>query len=180
MLSHLERKNTPSARVLFIDFSSAFNTIILQQLVEKLMLLGVDPATCNWVFSFLTKWQQAVTHQRPSWWAQAFLWGVLSPLLFSLLTHYCKPDSVLIILWSSKTTVVGLITENNESTYRMDVEQLEVWRWSHNLINNEDKTEDLSFFINTTSVIKKSTNASPLPQEAQKSRTASPPHPFNY
>lgn len=56
-LSHLEKKNT-YARVLFIDFSSAFNMIIPQQLVEKLRLLGVDIATCNWTLSFLTERQQ--------------------------------------------------------------------------------------------------------------------------
>lgn len=41
MPSHLERKNT-YARVLFINFSTAFNTIISQQLVEKLMLLALN------------------------------------------------------------------------------------------------------------------------------------------
>ncbi|XP_056138357.1 solute carrier family 23 member 1 [Lampris incognitus] len=58
-LSHLEGKNT-YARILFIDFSSAFDTIILQQLVEKLRLLDMDTGTCNWVLDFLMQRQQTV------------------------------------------------------------------------------------------------------------------------
>ena len=57
-LSHLEQKNT-YAKLLFIDFS-AFNTIIPQQLVEKLQLLKVDNSICNWVHNFLTQRQQTV------------------------------------------------------------------------------------------------------------------------
>ena len=37
-LTHLENKNS-HVRMLFIDFSSAFNTIIPQQLIQKLQLL---------------------------------------------------------------------------------------------------------------------------------------------
>ena len=61
-LSHLEEKNT-YARLLFIDFSSAFNTIIPQQLVDKLRWLNVDAGTCSWVrvrLGFLSQRQQRV------------------------------------------------------------------------------------------------------------------------
>lgn len=49
-LSHLEQMNTYGT-LLFIDFSSAFKTIIPPQLVEKLWLLKVDNDICNWVFN---------------------------------------------------------------------------------------------------------------------------------
>lgn len=42
ILSHLDRRNS-YARILFIDFSLAFNNIIPQQLKEKLSLLGQAP-----------------------------------------------------------------------------------------------------------------------------------------
>lgn len=35
-------------RVLLVDFSSAFNAILPQQLVEKAQLLEVSTSTCNW------------------------------------------------------------------------------------------------------------------------------------
>ncbi len=36
----------------FIDFSSAFNTIIPQQLIHKLNLLGLNTSLCNWILDF--------------------------------------------------------------------------------------------------------------------------------
>ncbi|KAK3516794.1 hypothetical protein QTP70_023673 [Hemibagrus guttatus] len=40
-LTHLDNKDS-YVRMLFIDFSSAFNTIIPQHLTEKLSLLGIN------------------------------------------------------------------------------------------------------------------------------------------
>ena len=92
-LSHLERKNT-YARILLIDFSSAFNTLIPQQLVEKLKMLQVDTGICNWILDFLTQRRQAVkvgsqTSRTISVSTGSPQGCVLSPLLFSLLTHDC-------------------------------------------------------------------------------------------
>ncbi|KAK3540458.1 hypothetical protein QTP70_031011 [Hemibagrus guttatus] len=52
-LTHMENKDT-YVRMLFIDFSSAFNTIIPQHLTEKLSLLGINTSLCNWILDFLT------------------------------------------------------------------------------------------------------------------------------
>ncbi|XP_068506804.1 transmembrane protein 176 isoform X8 [Syngnathus scovelli] len=46
-LAHLEEKNT-HVRMLFLDFSSAFNTIIPQRLVGKLEHLGFNTPLRNW------------------------------------------------------------------------------------------------------------------------------------
>jgi hypothetical protein len=45
---------------------------------------------------------------------------VLSPLLYSLFTHDCvaKHNFNTIIKFADDTTVVGLITDNNETAYR--------------------------------------------------------------
>ncbi len=47
-LSHLEKPNT-YIRMLFVDYSSAFNTIVPSQLINKLHALGLTPSTCNWL-----------------------------------------------------------------------------------------------------------------------------------
>ena len=47
-------------RMLFIDYSSVFNTIVPSKLVIKLETLGLDPALCNWVLDFLTGHPQVV------------------------------------------------------------------------------------------------------------------------
>ena len=58
-LSHLDKRNT-YVRLLFIDYSSAFNTIVPSKLVINLETLGLDPTLCNLVLNFLTGRPQVV------------------------------------------------------------------------------------------------------------------------
>ena len=67
-LSHLDKINT-YVRMLFIDYSSAFNTIVPSKLIIKLEALGLNPALCNWVLDFPTGRTQVVSrpqHQGPT------------------------------------------------------------------------------------------------------------------
>ena len=57
-LTHLDSKDL-YLRILFMDFNSAFNMIIPQQLTQKLDRLGVNTSLCNWL-DFLTGRLQAV------------------------------------------------------------------------------------------------------------------------
>ncbi|KAF7632849.1 hypothetical protein LDENG_00054930, partial [Lucifuga dentata] len=45
---------------LFIDFSSAFNTIIPDILIKKLLDLHLPPFICAWIKNFLTDRPQSV------------------------------------------------------------------------------------------------------------------------
>ncbi len=95
-LTHLDKKDT-YVRLLFIDFSSAFNTIIPQQLIHKLIQLGLNTSLCNWLLDFLTGRPQAVrvgsnTSSTITLNTGAPQGCVLSPLLFTLLTHDCTPS----------------------------------------------------------------------------------------
>ncbi len=58
-LTHLDKKGL-YVRMLLIDFSSAFNTNIPQQLNHKLVQLGLKTSLCNWLLDFLTGRPQAV------------------------------------------------------------------------------------------------------------------------
>ena len=58
-LANLE-ENTTHVRMLFLDFSSAFNTIIPQHLVDKLGPLGFSTPLCNWLLEFLAERPQSV------------------------------------------------------------------------------------------------------------------------
>ncbi len=59
ILQHLDRPGT-YVRILFVDFSSAFNTIIPDTLQNKLTQLSVPTSACQWITSFLTDRQQLV------------------------------------------------------------------------------------------------------------------------
>ena len=62
ILQHLETKST-YARVLFIDFSSAFNTIIPIKLYNFLLATGVNALLCQWILNFLSCRKQCVQIQ---------------------------------------------------------------------------------------------------------------------
>ena len=70
---------------------------------------------------------------------------VLSPLLFTLLTHDCsaRHPSCLIVKYADDTAVVGCITNNDESNYRQEVVQLERWCRDNNLCINAKKTKEM-------------------------------------
>ncbi len=59
VFTHLENNNT-YIRMLFVDFSSAFNTISPMKLIGKLSTLGLSTTLCNWILDFLTNRPQTV------------------------------------------------------------------------------------------------------------------------
>ncbi len=148
-LTHLENKDS-YVRMLFIDFSSAFNTIIPQQLINKLNLLGLNNSLCNWILDFLTGRPQSVrvghnTSSTTTLSTGAPQGCVFSPLLFTLLTHDCiaKFSSNHIIKFADDTTVVGLISNNEETHYREEVAQLAEWCGANNLSLNVEKSKEV-------------------------------------
>ncbi len=77
-------------RMLFIDCSSAFNTIVPSKLVIKLRGLGLNTALCDWILKFLTAVQIGSTTSSTLTLNTTALQGcVLSPLLYSLFMHDC-------------------------------------------------------------------------------------------
>ena len=77
--------------------------------------------------------------------ATLILGCVLSPLLYSLFTHDCmaRHDSNTIIKFADDTTVVGLITDNDEKAYKEEVRDLGVWYQDNNLSLNVNKTKEM-------------------------------------
>ena len=148
-LEHLEEKNT-YVRMLFVDFSSAFNTIIPQHLISKLVPLGLGTPMCNWLLDFLTDRPQSVrvgnnTSNTISLSTGSPQGCVLSPLLFTLMTHDCcaRFSTNHIMKYADDTTVVGLIRDDNELAYREEVKQLVDWCNTKNLILNVEKTKEI-------------------------------------
>ncbi len=89
-LTHLESRDS-YIRLLFLDFSSAFNTTVPQTLVNKLLLLGLTPSLCSWVLDSLTNRPQTVKIHGVSSYPITFNTGspqgcILSPLLCMILT----------------------------------------------------------------------------------------------
>jgi gmma-aminobutyric acid receptor subunit gamma/cGMP-dependent protein kinase 2 len=123
ILSHLDKRNT-YVSMLFIDYSSAFNTTVPSKLITKLRTLGLNTSICNWILDFLTGSPQV---------------PMLSPLLYFLFTHDCKT----VIKFADDTTVVDLITFNDETVYREEVRDLVVCCQDNNLSLNMIKTKEM-------------------------------------
>ncbi len=150
ILQHLESSST-YVRILFVDFSSAFNTIVPVKLIHTLQELGVNSSLCKWIYSFLCDRKQVVKICNHVSRARFLNTGapqgcVLSPLLYSVYTHFCRShsSSVLLFKFTDDTSVVGLITNNIETVYRSEVEELVRWCENNNLILNISKTKELA------------------------------------
>ena len=70
---------------------------------------------------------------------------VLSPLLYSLYTHFCQShcSSVMLYKFADDTSVVGLITKEDESSYRRGITEMVRWCEENNLILNISKTKEM-------------------------------------
>ncbi|KAK3530554.1 hypothetical protein QTP86_027916 [Hemibagrus guttatus] len=141
-LSHLEYPST-YVRMLFVDFSSAFNTIVPHKLWDKLNNLGLTTTLCSWILDFLTNRPQNVRVRNHTSATITLNTGapqgcVLSPALFTLFTHDCKPihSSNTIVNFADDTTVVGLISGNNET-------HLVEWCVESDLVLNTTKTKEI-------------------------------------
>ncbi len=149
-LTHIDSKTGNYVRLLFIDYSSAFNTIVPTKLAVKLSDLGLDTSLCDWIQDFLTDRPQVVkvgqfTSNSITLNVGAPQGCVLSPLLYSLYTHDCvsSHSSTSIIKFADDTVVLGLISNNDEAAYLHEVERLTSWCQDNCLSLNVSKTKEL-------------------------------------
>ena len=150
IVQHLDKPKS-YVRILFLDFSSAFNTIAPQKLYDKLLeSLHVDPQMCRWILDFLLNRSQVVRVQGRISEPLVLNTGapqgcVLSPLLFTLFTNDCRSshESVVLVKFSDDTTVSGLISECDESIYREEVQRMVTWCDQNNLVLNVSKTKEI-------------------------------------
>ncbi len=136
--------------MLFVDYSSEFNTIVPATLVAKLQTLGLNRSLCSCILDILTGRSQVVrmgnnTSSPLVLNTSAPQGCILSPLLYSLYTHDCTAthSSNVIIKFADDTTVIGLITDNDETAYREEVSTLTKWCQENHLSLNIDKTKEL-------------------------------------
>lgn len=148
-LTHLQHPNT-YVRMLFVDFSSAFNTVFPDMLALKLHNLGLSASLCSWISDFLTSRPQMVRigelTSAPLILSTGTPQGcVLSPTLFTLFTHDCSAThpTNLVLKFADDTTVVGLISNNDETHYREEVQRLSQWCSRNHLVLNINKTKEV-------------------------------------
>jgi len=150
LFNHAEKSKTYS-RILFIDYSSAFNTIILQNLYIKLLNDLKFPLTfSNWILDFLLNRPQLVKLGELVSSIIVINTGTpqgcpISPKLYSLFTFDCKAHLAgnHVFKFADDTTVTGLISDNNEDNYRREIDGIVNWCDNNNLFLNVSKTKEL-------------------------------------
>jgi len=147
---HLDRKSSNTVRTLFIDYSSAFNTIQPHIMIQKLDILGVPAHLQLWILNYLTDRSQYVSTKSETSRSLTLNTGapqgcVLSPVLFVLYTNDLQStnDNVKIIKYADDTAVIGLISNNDSCDYLQSVDNVNNWCDDNYLNLNVSKTKEV-------------------------------------
>ena len=148
IIEHLERRGS-YARILFVDFSSAFNTIQPHLMIRKLTDLGVGKQFVMLVHSFLTNRSQyvnvsGVCSSHVSISTGAPQGCVLSPFLYTMYTNSCRSaySNNHYFKYADDTALVGLLSDD-ETDYRSDIDNFVSWCVANCLELNVFKTKEL-------------------------------------
>src|SRR4029434_8565879 len=129
--------------------SMQLNSIVPAKLYPKLRSLGLKTSLCNWILDFLTSRPQVVRMGNLTSSSLTLSTGspqgcILCPLLYSLYTQDCVATHSynIILKFADDTTILGLISNNDETAYRDEVRGLAAWCQDNNLSLNICKTKD--------------------------------------
>ncbi|XP_051778048.1 uncharacterized protein LOC127526518 [Erpetoichthys calabaricus] len=147
-LSHLDRGSS-AVTIMFLDFSSTFNTIQPLLLRDKLTEKGVDSYLVAWIVDYLTNRPQYVRLRNCRSDIVVSNTGalqgtVLSPVLFSLYTSdfQYNSESCHVQKFADDTAIVGCIRSGQEE-YRNLIKDFVKWCDSNHLHLNTSKTKEL-------------------------------------
>jgi hypothetical protein len=147
---HLEKPGN-YARILYIDFSSAFNTMRPSTLISKLLDMNVNPALCKWVLDYLRQRPQRVRVNNTLSALKHTCIGapqgcVLSPVLFTIYTdnHRSADPSVRIVKYADDTALLGLLPAGSgEDVYFNAITSFKWQCDSDDLRLNVSKTKEM-------------------------------------
>jgi hypothetical protein len=144
--THLEKPGS-FVRILFVDFSSAFNTIQPHLMALKLLSYDVHPKLILWIVSFLVNRSQSVRFQNALSSTTSTSTGspqgtVLSPFLFTLYTNDCTgTDTTPLIKYSDDSALEDL--SNSDAIYFDEVKKFSTWCKDNYLDLNVKKTKEM-------------------------------------
>ena len=152
LYSHLERtKLGHSVRLLFFDFSSAFNTIQPHLLIKKFIDLNIPSNYCLWIMDYLTGRSQYVrldknvtsgTIMSNTGTPQG---TVLAPFLFTVYTADCRSlvEECPLIKFADDTVMAGLIDKDDDSAFRSQLTSFVDYCDQNFLELNVSKTKEM-------------------------------------
>ena len=157
VFSHLDKPGN-AIRLMFYDFSSAFNTIQPHLLVEKMKRMNVPANFIAWIFNYLTFRPQYVRLAISKGSSSTTISSktivlntgapqgtVLSPFLFTLYTadSRCTDSSCPLVKFADDTAQVAKIKGDNDLVYKEQVEKFVEWCDENHLVLNTNKTKEI-------------------------------------
>jgi hypothetical protein len=152
-LKHVDQANSSAkkhfVKILFIDFSSAFNTIQPHLMMKKLYEMNVSSTLILWINDFLTEHLQYVKFLDTISNTIVINTGapqgcVLSPMLFTLYTSDCRceNESCQLVKYADDTALVARCV-NDDVIYRSEVQRFCEWCCNNYLELNVSKTKEM-------------------------------------
>ncbi|XP_071832278.1 uncharacterized protein [Apostichopus japonicus] len=155
VVSELNCKETTIAKVLFLDFSSAFNTVLPNQLITDLSGFITEPWLLHWLAQFLTGWSRHVKLENGLSDRSEIKVGVpqggpLSALLFTLYTDEIKSGGhISITKYADDTAILCKISKsscvNDQLNYQQSVNDVVSKCDRKNLLLNAKKSKEMCF-----------------------------------
>ncbi len=142
-----------SVRIMYFDFSSAFNTIQPHILIQKLLdHASVPSSTLAWILDYLTNRSQYVKITCNDTLSKCIKSNtgapqgtVLAPFLFTLYTSDCRSSepSCPLIKFADDTAMMGLITNDDDAAYQQQLFQFVNYCDANFLELNVSKTKEM-------------------------------------
>ena len=150
--SHLDKVGT-YARILFVDFSSTFNTIQPHLMIKKLMDRNVNSELMIWIYKFLTGRQQYIRFKDAYSKSTIINTGapqgcVLSASLFTIYVsdNGSNNERCTIIKYADDTVIIGLLDQKDDlddNFYTAEVDHFCTWCQDNFLDLNVKKTKEM-------------------------------------
>lgn len=148
----IDKKNVVGA--VLLDFSSAFDLLDHELLLEKLELYGFSGHTVGWFASYLSNRAQCVFYNGSFSLSKELQCGVpqgscLGPLLFSIFTNDLPLvlDHAKAVMYADDTTIYlpASTADTLSSTLDRELKSVAMWAHANKLLLNTTKTKSILF-----------------------------------
>jgi hypothetical protein len=133
-------------RCVFLDFSSAFNTIDRRKILNALVQYGASQWCTNWLSDYFSNRLQYTVFNGKTSSSALNCWGVLqgavlSPLFFNLYTDKlaASPNSILVKYADDFVLGIGVKSPSDQLILRSELEKVSSWSSANNLLLNTEK-----------------------------------------